>query len=417
MIKLSLPIVSDAFSMARESLKSQRLRAILTALIIAIGITALVGMLTAISVMENSLTGQFTSMGANTFTVQSGGMRIQIGSNGIQQKRQQAIPLRTAKRLAQRVSEKGMVGSVSDDVSGTSTVQYLDRKTNPNVRVMASDGNFMVCNGLDLSEGRYFSQLEQNEARAVCVLGADVASSLFPQGDGIGKTIRMAAKPYRVVGITQAKGSSSMFSSDQVIYLPLMTGHYAYGNNASSYVTSVMAKDAASVDLSIAEATVVMRGLRKLRPGETDNFNIRRSDAIATMLVDSLGFVSSGALLIALITLLGASVALMNIMLVSVTERTKEIGIRKALGASKNTIVLQFLAEAITVSMIGGLAGIVIGLGLGNLLALQWGSPFAMPTTWLTIALFISAAVGILSGWYPAKQAASMDPIEALRHE
>ncbi|MDO7661510.1 MAG: ABC transporter permease, partial [Schleiferiaceae bacterium] len=144
MIKLSLPIVSDAFSMARESLKSQRLRAILTALIIAIGITALVGMLTAISVMENSLTGQFTSMGANTFTVQSGGMRIQIGSNGIQQKRQQAIPLRTAKRLAQRVSEKGMVGSVSDDVSGTSTIQYLDRKTNPNVRVMASDGNFMV---------------------------------------------------------------------------------------------------------------------------------------------------------------------------------------------------------------------------------------------------------------------------------
>ncbi|MDO7698759.1 MAG: ABC transporter permease, partial [Schleiferiaceae bacterium] len=334
MIKLSLPIVSDAFSMARESLKSQRLRAILTALIIAIGITALVGMLTAISVMENSLTGQFTSMGANTFTVQSGGMRIQIGSNGIQQKRQQAIPLRTAKRLAQRVSEKGMVGSVSDDVSGTSTIQYLDRKTNPNVRVMASDGNFMVCNGLDLSEGRYFSQLEQDEARAVCVLGADVASSLFPQGDGIGKTIRMAAKPYRVVGITQAKGSSGMFSSDQVIYLPLMTGHYAYGHSTSSYVTSIMAKDAASLDLNIAEATVIMRGLRKLRPGETDNFNIRRSDAIATMLVDSLGFVSSGALLIALITLLGASVALMNIMLVSVTERTKEIGIRKALGAS-----------------------------------------------------------------------------------
>ena len=417
MARLSTPVVFEALRMAVQALQAQLLRAILTALIIAIGITALVGMLTATSVMEGSITKQFSSMGATTFTIQQGGMQIRIGRQGIKEKPQPAIPIDQAVRLKARLEGEGLKSSVSDNVAGAIEVQHEGTKTNPNVNVIASDNAYPLTQGLELAEGRFFSKTEQDEARAVAVLGTDVAGKLFPNGGAVGKTVRVGSKPYAVVGVTAPKGSSSFMSSDQVVYLPLRTGHLEYAGPWSSYVISVMAPSPEALDATIARATVVMRSVRRLKPGAEDNFNLRRSDSISAMLIESLNSVSSGAALIALITLLGASIALMNIMLVSVTERTREIGTRKALGASAQVIVMQFLAEAVVVSVVGGIAGIAMGLAVGNGLAYAMEADAVFPIQWMLLALVVSIAVGIISGWYPAKKAAGLDPIEALRYE
>jgi putative ABC transport system permease protein len=418
MQKFRSPVLFEALSMAVQALKAQRLRAILTAVIIAIGIMALVGMLTATSVMESSISGQFTSMGANTFSIQQGGMDIQIGRKGIKQKDQPQIPLRTAVKLREEMTHKGFVTSVSDDVLGTAVISFEGVETNPNVRVMAADENYPTVNDVQIIEGRYFSQIELDEARAVALIAPDVVAKLFPNGGALGKRIRISGnKLYTIIGITAPKGNSGFMASDNIVYLPLMTGHQDFGGSSSSYVTSIMAPDAQSIDAAIDEATASMRAIRKLRPGEENNFNIRRSDSLATMLVESLSSVSMGAALIGFITLLGASVALMNIMLVSVTERTREIGTRKALGANQRIIVLQFLSEAVLVSLIGGLMGTILGLAVGNGMALIIDSPAVFPLKWMILALIVSVLVGIVSGWYPARQAARLDPIEALRYE
>ena len=417
MARLSAPVLLEALRMAVQALQAQMLRAVLTALIIAIGITALVGMLTATSVMEGSITKQFSSMGATTFTIQQGGMQIQIGRRGIKEKPQPPIPLLQALKLRDRMAAEGWVASVGDNVAGAMEVQHEGVKTNPNVNIHAADADYPATQGLEVAEGRFFSSAEQNEARAVAVLGSDVAGKLFPEGSALGKVIRLGAKPYAVVGVTAPKGSSSFMSSDQVVYLPLRTAHLAFADPSASYVISIKAPDAESLDASIARATAVMRSVRRLKPGAEDNFNVRRSDSISAMLIESLSSVSTGAALIALITLLGASIALMNIMLVSVTERTREIGTRKALGASAQVIVVQFLAEAVLVSVLGGVAGIILGLAVGNGLAFAMDADTVFPIQWMLLALAVSVAVGILSGWYPAKKAAALDPIEALRYE
>ena len=396
---------------------AQMLRAVLTALIIAIGITALVGMLTATSVMEGSITQQFSSMGATTFTIQQGGMQIQIGRRGIKEKPQPSIPLLQAIQLRDRMAKMGYVASIGDNVAGAMEVQYEGLKTNPNVNVTASDANYPATQGLTIAQGRFFSAADQNEARSVAVLGSDVAGKLFPEGDALGRIIRVGSKPYTVVGVTEPKGSSSFMSSDQVVYLPLRTAHLEFADPSSSYVISVMAPSPQELEASIASATAVMRSVRRLRPGAEDNFNIRRSDSISALLLESLSSVNAGAALIALITLLGASIALMNIMLVSVTERTREIGTRKALGASSQVIVVQFLAEAIIVSVMGGIAGIIMGLAVGNGLAFALDAQAVFPLKWMLLALVVSIVVGVVSGWYPAKKAAALDPIEALRYE
>jgi len=288
MQKFRIPILVEALTMAVQALRAQLLRAVLTALIIAIGITALVGMLTATSVMESSISGQFTSMGANTFTIQQGGMNIQIGRRGMREKEQPQIPLRTAIKLRENLDAQGVMASVSDDLMGTAVIFYEGKETNPNVRVMAADKHYPEVNALELAEGRYFSPIELNEARAVALIAPDVAAKLFPNGGALGKRIRISGnKPYTVIGVTKPKGNSGFMASDNIVYLPLMTGHQDFGTPYSSYVTSIMAPDALYLDATIDQATAAMRAIRKLRPGEENNFNIRRSDSLSAILIES----------------------------------------------------------------------------------------------------------------------------------
>ena len=403
--------------MAAQSLRSQMLRASLTALIIATGITALVGMLTATSVMESSISNQFTTMGANTFSIQSGGQMIRIGRNGKREKRQEQIPIRTAKILKENLLLKGLDASLSDDLLSTAIIRHREKETNPNVRVQGVDLNFMSVNGLEIKDGRYFSGLEEKEARSVAIIAPDIVNKLFQNTSAIGKMIRINGKPFQVIGITKEKGNSSFMASDNLVYLPLMTGLKDFGSSSSSIVTSILAPGPEKIDAAINEAIATMRSVRKLSPGEGNNFNIRRSDNLSSILIESLSSVSIGAALIGFITLLGASISLMNIMLVSVTERTSEIGIRKALGASENFIITQFLSEAILVSLIGGIFGICLGLIVGNGLAFALDTSVVLPFKWILLAFIVSFLVGIISGWYPARTAAKLDPIEALRYE
>ena len=403
--------------MAIQALRAQLLRAVLTALIIATGITALVGMLTATSVMESSISNQFTTMGANTFTIQQGGRTIQIGRNGIKEKKQSQIPLKTAIKLKNNLAGKGLQASVSDNLLSTAIIRHIDKETNPNVQVQAVDINFPSVNGLEISEGRFFSGLEQKEGRSVAVLAPDIVKQLFPNTSAVGENIRINGKPYRVIGITKAKGNSSFMSSDNLAYLPLMSGHKDFGSPSSSYVTNILSPNPKIIDAAINEAISTMRSIRKLGPGEENDFNIRQADNLSSILLESLSSLGIGAALIGIITLLGASISLMNIMLVSVTERTSEIGTRKALGASQNFIVMQFLAEAILISIIGGFIGVFFGLIVGNGLAFALDTSVVLPFKWILLAFIVSFFVGIISGWYPARKAAKLDPIEALRYE
>tara|TARA_B100000497_G_C7691351_1_gene420444 strand:+ start:2697 stop:3929 length:1233 start_codon:yes stop_codon:yes gene_type:complete len=408
----------ESIVMAYQSLRSQSLRAILTALIIATGITALVGMLTATSVMESSISGQFTTMGANTFSIQSGGMILEVGRNGRREKRQPQIPIQTANYLKKELSKKGLPTSLSDDLLGTATIRYQEKESNPNVRVQGIDLNFAQVNSIEVLEGRYFSGVEQKEARSVALIGPDVSKKLFQNSsEAIAKMIRINGKSYKVIGVTKPKGNSSFMASDNLIYLPLMTGLKDFGSSSSSIVTSVLAPSPEKIDAAINEAISSMRSIRKLSPGEQNNFNIRRADNLSSILINSLKSVSIGAGLIGFITLLGASISLMNIMLVSVTERTSEIGTRKALGASEKTIITQFLFEAILVSLAGGILGIIFGLTVGNGLAFVLNTPIIIPFEWVALAFIVSFFVGVVSGWYPANKAAKLDPIEALRYE
>lgn len=417
MIKIRQTWILEAVIMAAQSLRSQLLRASLTALIIATGITALVGMLTATSVMESSISNQFTTMGANTFSIQSGGQMIRIGRNGKREKRQGQIPIRTAKILKENLLIKGLDASLSDDLLSTAIIRHLEKETNPNVRVQAVDLNFASVNGLEIKDGRYFSGLEEKEGRSVAIIAPDILNKLFPNTSAIGEMIRINGKPFRVIGVTKEKGNSSFMASDNLVYLPLMTGLKDFGSPSSSIVTSVLAPGPEKIDAAINEAISTMRSIRKLSPGEENDFNIRRADNLSSILIESLSSVSIGAALIGFITLLGASISLMNIMLVSVTERTSEIGTRKALGASENFIITQFLSEAILVSVVGGILGICMGLMVGNGLAFALNTPVVLPFKWILLAFIVSFFVGIVSGWYPARKAAKLDPIEALRYE
>jgi putative ABC transport system permease protein len=409
---------TEGLNMALGALRGNMLRAVLTGLIISIGIMALVGMLTSTTAMESAITGQFSTMGASTFTLQSGGMNIRLGGGRrVEEKAQPQIPLYQALAFQDRMDYPGATVSISDVFSGTGTVSIGALKTNPNVQVLGVDNAYLKTTGLSIKEGRPFSNTELNEARSVAWLGFDVAIKLFPEGGAVGKSIRVQGKSFQVVGVLEPKGNSAFMAQDQSVMMPVRTGHRLFGNASSSYAIQVMAPQPDKLEPCVQATIAQFRSLRGLRPGEENNFNIRRSDAISALLIEQLSSVSLAAAVIGAITLLGASISLMNIMLVSVTERTREIGTRKALGATRSTIALQFLLEAILVSLLGGALGTVLGIAVGNGLSAAMGGAFIMPWNWIGLAFGVCLVVGIGAGYYPARKAAGLDPIEALRYE
>lgn len=406
-------------NLAYRAIRGNRLRSAITIAIIALGITALIGILTSIEVMKAGVYTSFSQMGANSFQI-TGDIIKQRRSHGLQISVREGkdITYLEAKEFKKRYEYPA---DVSMSMSGTSiaTVKYGSVKTNPNINTMGIDEAYLKISDTDLESGRDFSQSELQFGSAVCILGNGVAKTLFGARykSGIGKTISIGDIKYTVVGIAESKGGSMIMNADNLVFLPLENARAVYGSDNERFVLNVMVDDIANKDMAQQEAEGLFRVIRKVPVGTENNFTIQQNDSLASMLLDSISVISWAALFIGIITLLGSVIGLMNIMLVSVAERTREIGINKALGARSSTIKQQFLTESVLISLIGGVTGIILGILIGNLFGLLFETSFIVPWGWIIMGISLCTVVGIISGIYPALKAAKLDPIVALRYE
>lgn len=394
------------------------LRTSLTVLIIAFGIMALVGILTAIDSIKFSITSNFARLGANSFSIRNREMRVVVGGGGGGQSQvYRRITFEEAAAFKDRFDFPAQV-SVSVFGTGSTVVRHRSLETNPNVSVVGSDENYLVTTGNELEMGRNFSSHELQFGENVVILGADVYKTLFPNNENpLQASVTFGNTRYQVVGVLKSKGAGMGFSEDQRCIIPLVTVRKNFSRPGMNYTISVSSNNVSDMEAAIGEATGLFRIIRGVRSGEPSNFDIARSDNIAQALIENLRYVTMAATLIGLITLMGAAIGLMNIMLVSVTERTQEIGIRMALGATRATIKQQFLAEAIVICQIGGILGIVLGILIGNVISVVIGSSFIIPWKWVIGGVALCVGVGLVAGFYPAAKAARLDPIESLRYE
>lgn len=401
-----------------RSIKSNLLRTVLTALIISLGITSLVGILTAIDGIQSSVDNSFSGLGANSFDIRNRAA-MQIRREGQKEKKFKYIDYRQAYRYKVLFTDKGKV-SLKTNVSFNAIAKYSSKKTNPNSRLMAIDDNFLDIKGYKISVGRAFSNNEYKNAINVCILGVDVVNQLFEKENPISKEIIVSGLKMKVIGILNKKGNLMGGGDDRIIVVPLETGRkMAVGRQLNFDITTSSLKNS-NFDDFMEEARGTMRKVRKDPIGDNDSFSLDRSDSIAKSFESITSTLRIGGFVIGFITLLGAAIALMNIMMVSVSERTREIGIRKSLGATPSRILQQFLIEAIVICIIGGIGGIIMAIPIGNLIA-QGISPgnasFIIPWLWMTIGIIICILVGLFSGIYPAYRASEMDPVDALRYE
>ncbi|MDZ4758588.1 MAG: ABC transporter permease [Bacteroidota bacterium] len=402
--------------MAIESIKQNLVRFIITSLIISIGIMALVGMLTAIDSIKAGLTSQYSILGANSFNIRNRGSNISFSER--RQKPKEYVPI-SYQQASDFKNKFKFPSTVAISITATqgATVVYESYHTNPNMMVFGGDVDYINAAGFKLENGRNFSGDECDKGNHVCIIGKDIQNKLFKSVDPIGKFINISSIRYKVVGAMASRGSSIGFGGDRMLIVPILNARSQFPRPNVSCVITVAVDDIPLLDVAVAEAAGAMRPVRNLKVLEENNFEIMRSDAVTQKLIENLGMVTIAATFIALITLLGAAVGLMNILLVSVNERTREIGTRKALGATKRDIRWQFLTEAMVICVLGGLGGILLGIGLGNLVGRLVDSPFIMPWGWTIMGIIICLLVGLLSGWVPANRAAKLAPVEALRHE
>jgi putative ABC transport system permease protein len=401
---------------ALQSIRSNKLRTFLTALIIAIGLMALVGILTSIDAIKGSLNNTFASMGANSFTIRNRGTGIRIGGNGSRPKRWPVITYRESMDFKERFSLPATV-SVNTFASFAATVKFKNEKTNPNISVLGADAAYVFTGGYKIIEGRNFSNNEMEFGASVVIIGDEIKQKFFKTESALDQIITIGSNKFRVIGVYDKKGSSVGFGGDKVCVIPLFKGRQIMTNANPTYTISVMVDDPTKMDYAVGEATALMRKIRTLNIQQENNFETTKSDAIAETLISNLKFVQIAGIAIGLITLIGAAIALMNIMMVSVTERTKEIGIRKAIGANPSLIRKQFLYEAIVICLIGGGFGIFLGIVMGNLLAIAMGASFLIPWGWILLGLVACVATGLASGIIPASKASKLDPVDALRYE
>lgn len=407
----------ENFRISLDSIKSHLLRTILTILIIAFGIMALVGILTATDSIKYYLTQNFSMMGSNTFTIRNRSMNVHMGGDNQVQKRYDPITYSQAMEFKKRFDMPANTAVFMFASFGV-TLKFGSNKTNPNIRVMGTDEDYITTSGDEVEKGRNFSQNEIAEGLSVCILGSEVVSTLFTKKeDPVGKIISIGPGKYRVIGVLKSKGSSMGFSGDRNCLIPLNNCRKEFPRPNLSFNINVMAKRSELVDPAVGEASGLFRSIRKVPVGIENTFEITKSDNIAKMLIENIRYVTYAATLIGLITLMGAAIGLMNIMLVSVTERTREIGIRKAIGATRRVIRNQFLVEAVVIGQIGGALGITLGILIGNILSLIIGSAFIIPWIWIITGVILCLAVALISGIYPAQKAANLDPIESLRYE
>ena len=400
-----------------KSIKSNLLRTVLTGLIIAIGITSLVGMLTAVDGIRSEIDSSLSSLGADSFDVNSrfSGRR---NRNGVREKSYEPISYKEALRFKDIYDYPSTV-TVYTRASGSAEIKYKNLKTNPNVSITGGDENYIGIKGVAIESGRNFSGLEIQYGNYVCLLGTEVVDALFVNNENpINKTIKLYGNNYKVIGVLEEKGGfGGDTEEDRNVIIPLKNAKRLDRNGRMRFNITTVIQDKEQVDFAMGEATGLMRQIRGDRIGDEDSFEVERSDSVTEALDTMTNGLRLAGVAIGAVTLLGAAIGLMNIMMVTVTERTKEIGIRKALGATPQRIRQQFLIEAITICQMGGIVGAVLGIVVGNIMASFLGGAFVIPWIWITVGLVVCLVVGLVSGYLPAKKASRLDPIDALRFE
>ncbi|MCS6985341.1 MAG: ABC transporter permease [Leptospiraceae bacterium] len=409
--------IGENVRQALEAIAANRLRAFLTILIIATGIMAIVGVLTSIDGIKYWMRRTFSTLGANAFKIEHRATQVRIG--GVQRERKKENPVITylqAKALAERLCSLATI-NIRAVGNFAAIVQYGSRKTNNNISVIGTDENFLAAQGYEVVLGRSLSMQDIEQRQAVAVIGHAVKEKLFPYGSPLNQIIQVDRHFYKVVGVLKEKGTAFGSPGDKVCMIPITTLLKDYSEPNRSFTINVVVDNLHEMPTLIDQAVIAFRIIRHLKPRQPNNFEVVLSDSFVNNLLENLKILTLSATLIAAISLFGASVGLMNIMLVSVTERTMEIGLRKALGATRRQILFQFLTEAITIGQLGGILGIILGLAIGNVIGYWLQSGFLIPWLWIGLSFVICLGVGIISGIYPARKAALLDPIEALRYE
>jgi putative ABC transport system permease protein len=423
--------LKDSLSLAFRTVKSNKLRTGITVAIIGFGIMALIGIITAIASMNQSLSESFATMGANSFSIVYRDRQIRIGGGGREVKRTSRSSLKEKKSNARKIityqeaklfkERYTFPARVSISLRGPQNVIVTNEKvkTNPNISMTGGDENYLAQNGYTLYVGRNFNQLDVQSGRSICVLGNSVAQKLF--GDDTRRALDQMIKAdgikYRIIGVLKDKGSSAFFNADNIVLTTYNNIRRLFPTDGTSYNIGVIVTDISQLDGAISEAKGTFRPIRKIAIDEEANFYINKSDSIAEVFKSSLGAITTAAAFIGLITLIGAAIGLMNIMLVAVNERTREIGLVKAIGGKSKSIRAQFLFESIFISLIGAVIGIVLGVIVGNVVGVFLHTGFVIPWAWVVIGVVVCSAVGLFAGLYPAVKASRLDPIVALRYE
>jgi len=415
-MKLIPSLLRENFKVSLTAVITNRLRSILTILIIAFGIMALVGILTAIDALKGSITDDFGLMGANTFSLQSRGNNFQVMNKQVRKRSFNYISYQQAMDFKERYDFPAHI-TVRTYITGGSTVKSGTEKTNPNISLLAVSENYPLTSGAEIDKGRMFSQHEVENGDFVAVIGSEIVNSLFKNRSPIDEYVSVGGNRYRVIGTFKQKGSGFGGGPDRSMIIPITNGRNVFSRPNQNFVIEITPFRPEYLNMAIGEAESIFRLVRRLSPDMETDFNIERSDSLIEMMLDFISYATLAAIAIGFITMLGAAIGLMNIMLVSVSERTREIGTRKAIGAKSHTIRQQFLFESIVIGQIGGLLGIILGIIAGNTISMFIGSSFIIPWLWIGLGITLCFAVSIASGYIPARRAALLDPIEALRYE
>ncbi len=414
---MKIQLIFENIRISFEAIRSHILRSVLTVLIIAFGIMALVGIFTAISALEASLVDNLQMMGSNTFTIKNRSSRIQVGHSSTRTRYFEPIRDKQAMEFKEQFTFPASV-SVFTYATGIATLKHESEKTNPNILIIGTDKNYMLTSGNEIAQGRNFNKHEILAGSSVAVIGNEIARTLFgSKTDPVGKTISIGPGKYRVIGVIKEKGTGMGFTPDRYCLLPINNARQYFSRPNMSFTINVKPDNIAVVDGAVGEATGLFRIIRKNNLWEENDFEISKSDQLIKMIFENTAKIKSSAVWIGIITILGAAIGLMNIMLVSVTERTREIGIRKSMGATKLTIRNQFLVESVVIAQIGGAFGILLGVLIGNIVSILLDANFIIPWLWVLMGEAISFIVALFSAIIPAQKAARLNPIDALRYE
>ena len=401
---------------ALRSIRSNFFRTVLTMVIISSGLTALIGVLTSIDGIKVAFSNSFVRLGSNTFRIENYSTTIRKSGSGNNRQNHDPITYSQAKSFKSEF-ETGAPVSIIRTGTPAAVCKYQSKSTQGNILLLGTDENYILTDNYTIAQGRNLNSNDIRYSRNVVVIGNEVVKVLFSNTDPLDQTISIDGKAFKVIGTFEEIGSQGMMGGDKICIIPNSTLQKDFPDPLRSFSLHVYEPNVEHLEDQIFEATGVMRRIRHLSPTEKDDFGIIKLEAILGNFMENLRYLTGSATVIALITLMSAAIGLMNIMLVSVTERTREIGLRKALGATRAQIMFQFLTEAAVITQLGGALGIFVGILVGNLIGWLLGSGFVVPWNWVLGGFVICLVVGILAGWYPARKAARLDPIEALRHE